>query len=272
MNQSKQYSMTTPLYEHPADNPFYLFLKKEHFFFDLPHYHKSLEFIYIIKGKTTVQLGDNVYTLSKGDALICNSEQVHCYENSDENKLGLILLLSDSYLHDFNIFNKGSTFPTLLKNKKANAEIYALLQQWLNHKDRTFLIDRAFSNVFLDKLIKLYGLVGTTEYESMNTTAASFISYIQENYHLNLSLDAVAYHFGYSKEYFSKKFKKTVGKNFLTFLNDFRLQKALELLNSPDQKYTFSEVCSKCGFNNSATLYRHLKKIKQANPCLREEP
>ena len=50
MSQQKQYTMNNPLFEHPADNPFYLFLKKEHFFFDIPHYHKSLEFIYIIKG------------------------------------------------------------------------------------------------------------------------------------------------------------------------------------------------------------------------------
>ena len=35
---------------------------------------------------------------------------------------------------------------------------------------------------------------------------------------------------------------------------------------NPDKKYTFNEVCAKCGFNNSASLYRHLKKVKQANP------
>ncbi len=267
MNKSKQYSMQNPLFEHPADNPYYLFLKKEHFFFDIPHYHKSLEFIYMIKGKTTVHLDGHAYELSKGEAFICANEQVHYYENYDKNKLGIIVLLSNSYLHDFNIFNKGSTFPTLLKNKKANAEIYALLQEWMDYKDKTFLVDCAFSNLFLDKLVKLYGLIGTTEYEPMNTTAASFVSYVQENYRLNISLDSIAYHFGYSKEYFSKKFKKAVGKNFLTFLNDFRLQKALEILNDPSQKYTFSEVCSMCGFNNSTTLYRHLKKIKKANPC-----
>ena len=272
MEKAKRYSTENPLYEHPADNPFYLFLQKENFFFDIPHYHKSLEFIYIIKGKTTVHLGENTYELTKGDAFICSNEQVHYYENDDKNKLGFIVLLSDSYLHDFNVFNKNSKFPTLLQDKKANAEIYALLQQWLHYKDRNFLVDCAFSNLFLDRLVRLYGLVGASEFETMNTTAVAFITYIQENYHQNLSLDAMAYRFGYSKEYFSKKFKQVVGKNFLSFLNDVRLQKAVELLNSPENNLTFSEVCAKCGFNNSATLYRHLKKIKLANPKLQEKP
>lgn len=270
MKQLKKYSTESPLYEHPADNPFYLYLQKENFFFDIPHYHKSLEFLYVIKGKTTVHVDDNQYELSKGDAFICNSEQVHYYENYDNHKLGFVLLLSDGYLHDFNVFNHDSKFPALLQNKKANAEIYALLQQWMDYKDRTFLVDCAFSNLFLDKLIKLYGLIGTSKLETMNTTALAFIACIEENYQQNLSLDSMAYRFGYSKEYFSKKFKQLVGKNFLTYLNDFRLQKALELLNDPECDLTFSEVCAKSGFNNPATLYRHLKKIRQANPCLPE--
>ena len=272
MKQTKKYTIENPLYEHPADNPYYLFLKKENFFFNVPHYHKSLEIVYIIKGKTTVHIEDKHYELSKGDVCICSSEQVHYYENYDKHQLGFIVLLSNEYLHDFNVFNKASKFPTLLQNKKANAEIYTLLQEWHDCKDRTFLVDCAFVNLFLDKLIKLYGLIGEANIESMNATAIAFITYIQENYQENLSLDSIAYRFGYSKEYFSKKFKQVVGKNFLTYLNDFRLQKALELLNNPENDLTFSEVCARCGFNNSATLYRHLKKIRQANPCLLEPP
>ncbi len=268
MKQAKKYTIENPLYEHPADNPYYLFFKKENFFFDIPHYHKSLEIVYIIKGKTTAHVDNKQYELSKGDIFICSSEQVHYYENYDKHKLAFIVLLSNGYLHDFNVFNKDSKFPTLLQNKKANAEIYALFQEWSDYKDRTFLVDCAFVNLFLDKLIKLYGLIGTTNIESMNTTAIAFITYIQENYQENLSLDSTAYRFGYSKEYFSKKFKQVVGKNFLTYLNDFRLQKALELLNDPESNLTFREVCERSGFNNSATLYRHLKKIRQANPCL----
>ena len=219
-----------------------------------------------------MHVDDNQYELSKGDAFIFSSEQVHYYENYDKHKLGFIVLLSRGYLHDFNVFNKDAKFPALLQNKKANAELYALLQKWSDYEDRTFLVDCAFANLFLDKLIKLYGLSGTTNLENMNTTAIAFITYIQENYQENLSLDSMAYRFGYSKEYFSKKFKQVVGKNFLTFLNDFRLQKALELLNDPESDLTFSEVCAKSGFNNSATLYRHLKKIRRANPRLSESP
>lgn len=269
MKQTKHYTNENPLYEHPADNPYYLFLKKENFFLDIPHYHKSLEFLYMIKGKTTVHLGETTHELSKGDAIVFDNEQVHFYDNFDKSKLGFVVVLSSSYLHDFEVFNKNSRFPTLLLNKKANAEIYNLLQEWFNCEERSFLIDCGYSNLFLDKLIKLYGVIGKPEYNTMNTTAIAFINYVQENYDQDLSLESAAYRFGYSKEYFSKKFKQVVGKNFLTFLNDLRLQKALELLNAPDRDLTFSEICAKCGFNNSATLYRHLKKIRQANPCLR---
>ena len=32
MKQAKKYTIENPLYEHPADNPYYLFFKKENFF------------------------------------------------------------------------------------------------------------------------------------------------------------------------------------------------------------------------------------------------
>ena len=67
--------------------------------------------------------------------------------------------------------------------------------------------------------------------------------------------------------YYDRNYVASKLRRWEKYLNDFRLQKAVELLNDPNQKYTFSEVCSACRFNNSATLYRHLKKIKTANPC-----
>lgn len=266
MEQTKQYSKENPLYEHIADNPFYLFLKKESFFFNIPHYHESLELVYMLKGSTTVHLGSETYTMTKGDAFLSNSEQVHFYENDDPDKLGIVVVLSNKYTHNFRELCKNATLPSFLTNKKANVELCTLLQNWIDHKDRTFLTDCAFANLLLDKLIKLYGFVDSNEMDTLNSTAISFINYIHENYHLDISLEAASEHFGYSKEYFSKKFKQIVGKNFLSFVNSIRLQKAVELLNDPDKKYTFNEVCAKCGFNNSASLYRHLKKVKQANP------
>lgn len=250
----------TPFYENFADDPFYLFLSKETFLFDEPHYHESIELTYIIHGKTTVHLNGTEYDLTEGDIFLCNRQHVHFYENDAQEKLAFCVVLSNKYTHDFREIHKNKQFPSILKNREYNQEIYALLVEWFDYTERSFLSDCAYANLLLDKIIKLYGFLEGEPFNPINNTAIQFINYINDNYNKDISLESTAKYFGYSKEHFSKKFKQTVGKNFLSFLNTTRVQKALELMNDTSKKRTFNEICTACGFNNPSSLYRHLRK------------
>jgi AraC-like DNA-binding protein len=181
-------------------------------------------------------------------------------------------VLSNKYTHDLRELHKKAFFPAFLTNKAHNAQIYQLLQSWFDYKGRTFLVDCAFANLLFDKIIKLYGLNDAQEHENLNEKAIDLINYILKNYNQNISLDSAAQHFGYSKEYFSKFFKQTVGKNFLEFLNAIRIQKALDMLNDTKNKKSVQEICSACGFNNPTSFYRHLKKANAQSIPLMEKP
>jgi YesN/AraC family two-component response regulator len=200
--------------------------------------------------------------LAQGEIFLANRQQVHFYENYDHDKRAFCVVLSNKYTHDFRERFKKFQFPSFLMDKAKNAKILALLEEWIAREDRSFLVDCAYANFLLDILVKEYGGGCEEEQETMNQTAIRFIEYINENYDKNLTLEESAAHFGYSKEYFSKKFKARVGKNFLSFLNFVRLQKAKEMLDDPDIKYSVKEICAKCGFNNAASFYRCLKKEK----------
>ena len=260
----------SPFYENLADDPFYLFVKKETFLFDVPHYHESIEIVYMIRGDATAHLSGSSFHLSEGDIFIANTQQVHFYENHPCDKLAFCVILSNKYTHDFRQVHKGMPFPSLLTDKKRNAEIYKLLLQWFDYEEKTFLTDCAYANLLLDLLIKLYGFDDPHAYDTINTMAIQLINYINENYDKPLTLEAAAKHFGYSKEYFSKVFKHAVGKNFLSFLNTTRTQKAMEMMNDPENKQSLHEICAACGFNNTVSLYRNLKRAKTAKDVSRD--
>lgn len=263
-NNTKKHSKNNPLYETFADDPFYLFLRKETYLLDVPHYHESIELVYMIKGKARAHVGGSSYDLNEGDIFIGNSQQVHFYENFTAKKLAFCVVLSNKYTHDFRQVHKNCTFPPFLGDKEKNAKIYTLLQQWFDFEEKTFLSDCAFANLLLDTLIKLYGFADPTAFNTINAAAIQLINYVTEHYAEPLSLERVAKHFGYSKEYFSKFFKQAVGVNFLSFLNTTRTQMAMELCNNPNVKLSAQEICTECGFNNTTSLYRHLKKAKAA--------
>ena len=262
----KNYPKDKTVYEDFADDAFYFFLEKHSFFLDVPHYHDSIELLCVLKGSTVVHLNGKAHSLNEGEIFICNSQMVHFYENYDEDKLAYILVLSQKYLRTFREAYKNATLPTFLRNTSANRQLFEHIENWYEMNDRNVLVDCAYSNLLLDKIVKLYDVRHHHSQNQNNALAISFINYVNENFNKDISLETAAKHFGYSREYFSKKFKQTVEKNFLTFLNTIRLQKAIEMLKDPENTLSFMEVCLACGFNNTTSLYRHLKKSDYSNP------
>lgn len=75
------------------------------------------------------------------------------------------------------------------------------------------------------------------------------IRYIHEHYAENITMDGVARHFYMSTSHFCRQFKKTVGKGFNSYLRDYRLEIARQMLKSTDLRV--SEVAARVGYSNS---------------------
>ena len=72
-------------------------------------------------------------------------------------------------------------------------------------------------------------------------TSMSFVSkavtYVEENYgNKELNIDFICNYLGLSSAYFSTMFKKSTGKTFINYLTEYRMQKAVQLLEETDEK------------------------------------
>ncbi len=68
--------------------------------------------------------------------------------------------------------------------------------------------------------------------------------YLEENFtDSKLNLAFISQHFGFSPSYFSRKFKQDTGKNFVEYLTDLRMKKAIQLVKTNAKMYqTAAEV------------------------------
>ncbi len=79
-----------------------------------------------------------------------------------------------------------------------------------------------------------------------------------------LSLTAVADHFGVSGKLVSAACKSKTGKTYLQMVHDGRIQEAVRLLENTD--LSLEEIAEKCGFSNVLTFRRNFKAAMNKNP------
>ena len=89
-------------------------------------------------------------------------------------------------------------------------------------------------------------------------------NYIGDHCTEELSLETVSARAGFSKYHFSRLFKQFAGVSFYRYLNQKRIERAEQLLTSPQLSVT--EVSLSCGFTSLSSFIRMFKLIKGCTP------
>lgn len=89
-------------------------------------------------------------------------------------------------------------------------------------------------------------------------------AFIREHYTTELSMQTVAKAMNYSDAYFCKLFKQCFEVNFSVYLNEYRIARAKELLQST--RLNVREVSTACGYSDSNYFTRVFKRITGKTP------
>lgn len=90
------------------------------------------------------------------------------------------------------------------------------------------------------------------------------LDYIHEHYQENLRQHELAQKYFLSREYFSRFFKKEIGKAFKQYLTEYRLLKSIELLEN--EKSRISDIALLTGFVSESQFIESFKKYYNTTP------
>ena len=82
-----------------------------------------------------------------------------------------------------------------------------------------------------------------------NDGIRDIIEYIEKEFDKDITTDSLCKKFGYSKEHFCRKFKKSTGLSPVTYLKIYRLEKAFSLIKNSDD--SICGIAAQCGFSDS---------------------
>lgn len=94
---------------------------------------------------------------------------------------------------------------------------------------------------------------------------SEILEYIEQNYQNNISIGELAEHkYFMNSSYLSRLFKNETGQTFSSYLMEFRMKKAKELLESDLLK--ISDVAMLSGYNDVSRFIQYFKKIYGVTP------
>ncbi len=111
---------------------------------------------------------------------------------------------------------------------------------------------------------KLAEYRSSKEQNSQKMTVRRIIDFIEQNYDKTISLEIVADEVGMNPSYLSLFIKKELGINFIDYVMELRLKKAVLLLS--DGGRTVKQIAEDCGFDTVHSFIRNFKKHYQVTP------
>ena len=90
----------------------------------------------------------------------------------------------------------------------------------------------------------------------------------QKQYTLpGFNLELLSEHLGINRKYLSKAINSTTGKNFNTYINEYRVKEAIRLLSNPaNTLLSVDDIGIRVGFSNRSSFYESFRKMTGISP------
>lgn len=224
------------------------------------HFHKNLEFIFVLQGAVDCVVNDKKFCLMSGQCGLCLPYDFHSYEPRENSKYWVIVFSSDFVRH----------FEKKIADKTACGYSFVLNDDVKNYI-MSRLINNKKPNVFTLKSC-LYAIcdeylasIKMQDKSRAHTEKISqIVDYVAANHTKKITLADMAHELGYDYNYMSRHFKAVFNMNFTDFINMYRLETATKLLDETSGSIT--EIALESGFQSVRSFHNFFKKTMGISP------
>lgn len=243
------------------------------------HWHDDIEFISVLSGRMKYYINGEIFDLCGGEGIFVNSGQMHfgfSYQNRECDFLCILfhpMLLCSSFSLEKDFVlpllrNNGLPFLALDSGVPWQQEILSQLS--LLHQNRA---ERSAPMRALSSFSLIWSLLwdhapadscADNRQGQDLTIIKNMVGFIQENYQRRLSLAEIAASGAVGQSKCCKLFAKYFSKTPNEYLNQYRVDKSLGLLQNTDLSVT--EIALATGFNSASYYAETFRRLQNASP------
>ena len=243
------------------------------------HHHPEYELVYVKKGVGEHRIGNHMSYYEDGTLLFIGPDIPHLpflnYQHVDNYEI-VIQLNADFMGEGFLDRPEMRAIQQLFQRSHHGIIFEAAVADQAEEQLNEILKAAPFRKLLL--LLDLFqGLAETKAYRLVNPGTASLAiapgdfnrinsvyALIAERYQEEIKLEEAAQLASMTVPAFCRLFKKLTSRTFTQFLNEYRISKSVQMLNSEDQP--ISAVAFACGYNSLSYFNRQFRNITGHKP------
>jgi AraC-like DNA-binding protein len=270
--------------------PFKIFRYSSHQLKQPMHMHDYIQIAYVLKGMCNHRFRGKSLTVSRGDVFNIAPGIEHSFSSIEDQEFELVLIDFLPVLISEQLKPLTDTLNPLFYPSKDNDMVSSMLQPWLHiGKGKQLLFEHLLQDIQDEyehreigyeysiriTLTKLLLLIDR-EYRKTKRKKAKQPAladqkpidevkrYINDNYSQDIPLEHGAYIANMAPAYFSHIFKKETGQTFIDFVNEVRIERAMELIRR--DTHTITQIGFQVGFHHMSHFIRTFKKRTGITP------
>lgn len=247
------------------------------------HYHPECELTYIVRGEGTRFIGDSVQQFGPGDLILAGPNLPHCWINDDEgsedpqrNELLVLQFKWDCLGNDFLESPDARALQSLFKDAQRGLKLTGESVEGIAHTLHKLNSESGLKRLttfmhLLDLLSQAHEReVLTSELYVTDTTdfhggrMGKVLDYLKANLADDIKQSDVAELVAMTPQGFSRFFRATTGRTFVSFVNVMRIMEACRLLANTNRDVI--DIAFECGYANLSNFNRRFSELKKTTP------
>lgn len=226
------------------------------------HNLESFLIVAVASGRGELIIGNDSFSLSKGDCFFIDCRSSYSYKSSDNDPWEIMWVhfngSNSQQYYDYYISQSKNVFRPPFFDKVASA-----ITEIINVNEYKNPNAEILTSKLIVDLLTLALLVNNADqqYDSaLRQKLAAVHNYIDDHFNEDLSLEKLSQEFYISKFYLTREYKKIYGKTIFQHIITARINYGKKLLRFSDK--SVEEIAHLCGFNDQSYFARQFKKAE----------
>ncbi len=243
------------------------------------HWHEDLEWISVLSGHMFYNVNGTVFDITEGNGIFVNSRQFHHGYSADRSECEFICIVFHPLLLCVNEYFAGRYVHPVIEHggqpcmplqravpwQRQAMDILMEICRYGEAGDDLLAVQKLLFELWIP-LYRHFPADGGRPARPNRQLAAvkQMVSFIQEHYREDLSLEQIAAAGNVCKSGCSALFRKYLSRPPVAYLNEYRLSRSLELLLHTDM--SILEVSYEAGFHHASYFSEMFKKCYHCTP------